>query len=56
MNKHIFKGGVIDHFEFFSLAQLKVWSWVTPKVPSVCFSFSHWCLDPLVYMFLVKNK
>jgi len=24
-NKHIFKGGVIDHFEFFSLTQLKVW-------------------------------
>ena len=25
-NKYIFKGEVIDHFEFFSLAQLKVWS------------------------------
>jgi len=25
-NKHIFKGGVIDHFEIFSLVQLNVWS------------------------------
>jgi len=25
-NKHIFQGGVIDHSEMFTLAQLKVWS------------------------------
>jgi len=50
-NKHIFKGGVIDHFEIFSLAQLKVWSWVTSKVPSTCFSFSDWCLSSSLYVF-----
>jgi len=38
-NKVIFKGGVMDHFEIFSFAQLKTWSWVTSKVPSACFSF-----------------
>jgi len=25
-NNHIIKGGTIDHFEIFSLAQLKTWS------------------------------
>jgi len=55
-NKHIFKGAVIDHSEIFSLAQLKVWSWVTSKDPLACFSFSDWCLDPLVCMFSIKNK
>jgi len=47
-NKHIFKGGVIDHSEIFSMVQLKVWSWVTSKVISDCFSFSDWCLKTLV--------
>ena len=46
-NKVIFKGGVVDHSEIFTLAQLKAWSWVTSKIPSACFSFSDWCLAPL---------
>ena len=25
-NKHIFKGGVINHYEIFSIPQIKVWS------------------------------
>jgi len=39
-NKIIFKGGVFYSSEIFSLAQLKVWSWITSKFPSACFSFS----------------
>jgi len=33
-NKILFKGGVLDYYEIFSLAQLKVWSWITSKFPS----------------------
>jgi len=37
-NKVIFKGGVVDHSEIFTLAQLKAWSWVTSKI------LLAWCL------------
>jgi len=53
-NNHIFKGGVVDHFEIFSLTKLKIWTWVSSKVPSVCFFFSDWCLESLVCMFSIK--
>ena len=53
-NNCIYKGGVLDHFEIFSSAQLKVWSWVSSKFPSVCFSFSDWCLEPLVCIIWLK--
>jgi len=36
-NKLIFKGGVIDVLEIFTLVQLKVWSWVTSKTSSSFF-------------------
>ena len=49
-NNCLFKGGVVDHIEVFSLAQLKVWSWISSKIPSAKFSFSDWCLEPLVCM------
>ena len=39
-----------------SMTQLKVWSWVTSKVFSACFPFFDWCLDPLVYMYLIKHN
>jgi len=45
-NKVIFKGGVVDHSEIFTLTQLKVWSWITSKILFTCFSFSDWCLAP----------
>jgi len=32
-NKILFKGGVLDYSEIFSLAQLKVWSLITSKYP-----------------------
>jgi len=50
-NKIIFKAGVLDYSEIFSLAQLKVWSSITYKFPYACFSFSYWCFDPLVCLF-----
>ena len=49
-NNCLFKGRVVDHIEVFSLAQIKVWSWIPSKVPSANFSFSDWCLEPLVCM------
>ena len=47
-NNVIFKGGEVDVLKLFTLVQLKVWSWVTSKVPSVVFSYSDSCIDPLV--------
>jgi len=44
----IFKDGVVDHYEILSLAQLKVWSWLSSKVSSAYFSYSDWCLAPLI--------
>ena len=46
-NKIIFIGGMVDHHEIFSLAQLNVWTWVTSKVLAAQFSFSDWCLAPM---------
>ena len=54
-NKHIFKGRMIDHFEIFYLAKLKVWSWVT-SIEFILLVFSDRCLDPLVCVFSIKNK
>jgi len=55
-NNCIFKGGVIDYSEIFSLAQLNVWSWISAKVSSMGFSFSDWCLEPLVCIHSIKNS
>jgi len=46
----IFRGGVIDVLEVFALVQLKAWAWVTSKSQDAIFSFSDWCVDPLVCM------
>jgi len=40
-NNCLFKVGVVDHTEVFSLAQVKVWSWIKSKIPLVSFSFSE---------------
>ena len=39
--------------EVFSLVQVKVWAWVSTNFRLVSFSFSDWCLEPLVCMRLV---
>jgi len=54
-NKKIFKNWRVDHSEIFSMAQLKVWSWVTVKVCLACFSYSDWCLEPLVCMRSIRK-
>jgi len=53
-NRVIFKGGVVGVLEAFVLVQLKAWSWVTSKSPSVHFSFSDWCIDSLVCMRMIS--
>jgi len=53
-NNHIFRSGVIDHSEMFTLVQLKVWSWVTSKFFSARFTYSEWCIYPVAFMFFIK--
>ena len=54
-NKFIFKGAVTDHYEIFTLVQLKILSWVTFKIISACFSYTDWCLNLLACMYLIKR-
>ena len=54
-NNCLFNGGVVDYSEVFSLAQFKVWSCISSKVPSTSFSFSDWCLEPLVCMYSINS-
>jgi len=54
-NEKIFINGHINHLEIFSMVQFKVWSWVTSKVRLTCFSYSDWCLEPLVCMRSIKK-
>ena len=49
-NKKVFRNGRVDHIEIFAMSQVKAWSWVASKVQGVCFSFSDWCLEPMVCM------
>jgi len=35
MNNCLFKGGVVDHSKVFSLAQVKVCSWISSKIQLV---------------------
>jgi len=53
-NSVIFKGGVVDVLEAFILVQLKAWSWVTSKSQCAHFSFSDWCINPLVCMKMIS--
>jgi len=53
-NMVIFKGGVVDVRQAFALVQLKAWSWITSKSQSAHFSFSDWCIDPLVCMKMIS--
>jgi len=46
-NKVVFKGGVVDAVEIFSLAQLKGWLWANYKMKRTTFSYSDWILSPV---------
>jgi len=52
--KRTFRGGEIDHIEIFTLAHMKVWSWVMSKEHGVSFLYSDWCLEPLICMMFVN--
>jgi len=54
MNKHIFKGGVIDHFEIFSFVQ-RYGLGLLPKF-LLLFSFSNCCLDHWFVCFQLKTN
>ena len=51
-NKSIFRNSRIDHVEVFTMV---VWSWVIYKIVVVSFSYSDWCLDPLVCMKSIRK-
>ena len=53
-NNVIFNGGVVDGLEVVVLVQVKIWSWIMSKSLSGLFSFSEWCLEPLVCMMMVS--
>jgi len=46
-NKVVFKGGVVDAIEIFSLAQLKGWLWAKYKMKRITFSYSDCILSPV---------
>jgi len=52
-NRVIFKGGGVDVLDAFTLVQLKTWYWVSSKSQSAFFSFSDWCLDPMVCIMMI---
>ena len=47
-NKVVFKGGVVDADEIFSLALLKSWLWAKYKIKRTSFSYSDWTLSPML--------
>ena len=50
----VFNRDVADASEVFTLVQVKVWSWISVKTRSAWFSYSNWCLEPLVCMRMVS--
>jgi len=55
-NQVLFKNGKIDSIEIFSLAQLKVWSWITSKDKLTNFSYPQWCLEPMECLRAIRKK
>jgi len=53
-NRKVFRSGRVDHIEIFAMSQVKAWSWVVCKVRGAGFSFSDWCLEPMICMRSVK--
>jgi len=53
-NSVIFNRGGADASEVFALVQVNVWSWISVKSRSTWFSYSNWCLEPLVCMRMVS--
>ena len=53
-NKCVFNNGRVDHIEVFTMAQRKTWAWLTSKEKGADFSYSYWCLEPLVCLKIVN--
>ena len=49
-NNVIFNRGKADVSKVLVMVQVKVWSWLYSKSRFRMFSFSNWCLDPVVCM------
>jgi len=47
-NKVVFRGGVMDADEIFSLDQVKGWLWAKYKMKRTTFSYSDWHLSPVL--------
>jgi len=48
-NNIVFRNGLRDPKEIFSLAQVKVWAWLKNKMTNVNFSCSDWCLCLILF-------
>jgi len=56
MNLIIFKNVRMDSSEIFSLAQLKVWSWLSSKENLVDFFYAQCCMEPKECLKSIKRK
>jgi len=45
----------VDCVEIFTLAQLKMWSWLTNKERLANFAYPQWCLNPIEYFKSIKK-
>jgi len=56
-NKVIFRNGVVDSVEIFSLVQIRGWHWLKHKVKRAQFTYSDWilCLFTLFEIFIFKR-
>jgi len=54
-NGCIFKNDRVDHVEVFTIAQMKVWSWLLTKEHVIDFSYLDWCLKPLECMRYIRK-
>jgi len=44
----------VDNIGVFAVAERKVWAWITSKEKDVQFTYSDWCLEPMVCMKSIK--
>lgn len=47
-NDRIFNQGKLDFDKVIELVKLRVWIWNNSLVKKGCFSYSNWCINPLV--------
>ncbi|ESW25402.1 hypothetical protein PHAVU_003G032600, partial [Phaseolus vulgaris] len=47
-NDIIFRNKISDGIQIFALIQINSWAWITFRHPKVIFSYSDWCLPPIM--------